>query len=600
MWRILKHFFRSRGPSDGPRFVIHGDYLLDLPFPQYDAHRPFRILSYLEKHGLLRRDMLRRPRPASLRRLKTVHDEEYLRSLENPGALKPVLGFSLDATGQDEFLHFQRLMCGGTLRATRIALRRGNLAINLGGGFHHAAPATGSGFCVFNDVAIAVAALRDKGFSDPVLIIDLDLHDGDGTRAFFADDPTVHTFSIHNQDLGDTRAVASTSLALGSGVDDETYLACLRQHLPRVVAEVKPGFVFYLAGSDPGLNDKLGDWRISLEGMLTRDRFVMEQVPPGTPCVVLLAGGYGHQAWRHGAAFFSWLLTGSSDLNIPLELELPVDHYRRLTRWMKNPRIQPKTEKSGKASGDWGLSEEDLGLAGARRPQLFLDLFSSHAVEMALEESGLLNRLRRPDFEGLRVALDLTDPAGHTVRILTIDDEPLVLMEIRLRVDRTSISGHAYLVVEWLLIQDAGSRFEISRPLLPGQKYPGLGLLRDVVAVLVVLCERLELDGLMFTPSHFHLASLARPLAHDRDPEGEGKFQAIQQAVADLSLREAAVAVESGRVTDTRTDQPLLWEPTQLIMPVSDPCRGFFESPDYRNEVTRILGSWKFHLSERR
>jgi acetoin utilization deacetylase AcuC-like enzyme len=610
MWRALKQLFRTRLAPAGPRFVIHQHYLLDLPFPQYDAQRPFRILAYLEKRRLLQRGVLRRPRPVTLRRLASVHDNGYLRALENPGALEPILGFPVDTAAQDKFLGFQRLMCGGTLHAARNALRHRGISVNLGGGFHHAAPAAGSGFCVFNDVAIAVDSLRMRGLSDPILIVDLDLHDGDGTRAFFADDPTVHTFSIHNQDLGNTEAVASTCLALGSEVDDETYLAAVREYLPRVVQQVRPGFVFYLAGSDPGLDDRLGDWRISLEGMLARDRFVMEQLAPDTPCAILLAGGYGHRAWRHGAAFFSWLLTGSSDLNIPLELELPVDHYRRLIRLMRTPRLRSDEKENGskepergeneEVQEDWGLSEEELGLAGAKRPDLFLGLFSSHAVELAAEESGLMNRLRSRGFKNMKLDLDLTDPAGHTLRVRTGDEEPLVLLEIRLRIDRAFEPGRVYLSVEWLLIQDAGSRFEISRPLLPGQNYPGLGLLRDIGAVLVVLCERLELDGLVFTPSHFHLATLARPLALDRDPALEGRFQAIQKAVRGTPLREAAVAVESGRVVELPSGDPLRWQPTPLIIPVGKHCRAHFESDGYRLEAARALAGCAFKLNDKR
>ena len=219
---------------------------------------------------------------------------------------------------------------------------------------------------------------------------------------------------------------------------------------------------------------------------------------------------------------------------------------------------------------------------------------------MALEETGLLDRLRRRGFSGLRVALDLSDPAGHTLRILTADEEPQALLEIRLRIDRAGEPGGAYLSVEWLLIQDAGSPFEMSRPLLPGQKYPGLGLLRAAAAVLIVLCERLELDGLMFTPSHFHLASLARPFARDRDPRREGRFQAIQRAVAGLSLREATEAVQNGGLLEVRSGKPLRWEPMPLVLPVSRKCKTFFDSPDYRQDVARALDGERFKLGERR
>lgn len=602
MWRFLKQLHRSRRAPAGPRFVVHRRYLLDLPFPQYDASRPFRILAYLEKRKLLKRGVLRRPRAVSLRRLKGVHDESYLRSLENPGAIEPILGFPVDPHTQDKFLCFQRMVCGGTLNAARNALRHHGTSINLGGGFHHAAPASGSGFCVFNDVAVAIDSLRRRGFVDPILVVDLDLHDGDGTRAFFVRDPTVHTFSIHNRDLGDPSGTATTSIALGADVDDDRYLGALRESLPGVVARLRPGFVFYLAGSDPGIEDKLGDWRISMEGMLERDRFVMGQVPPGTPCVILLAGGYGRRTWRHGAAFLSWLLTGDANLDIPLELELPVDHYRRLTRLMKNPRRRESTCGSDPAKEDldWGLSNRDLGLGGARRPDLFLNLFSRHALEMALEESGLLDRLRHRGYESPRLSLDLDDPAGHTLRLLTDEENPEAVVEIKLRIDRTSEPGSSYLKVEWLLIQDAAGAFEMSRPLLPGQNFPGLGLLGDVAAVLVVLCERLHLDGLVFTPSHYHLASLSRPAASDRDPRREGRFQAIEQAVRGMRLREAALAVHDGRVIDRQTGEPLRWDPAPLTIPVSSACRRYFESEDYRLEVARALSSFEFKLSEMR
>lgn len=601
MWHRLQSWLRARlaprsgGP--GPRFIIHRRYQLDSPFPQYDARRPFRILSYLEKRGLLRKGMLRRPRPASIAQLELVHSRTYLRSMEAPGALEPILGVSLDARSQDRFLCFQRMVCGGTIRAARIALRRRDVAVNLGGGFHHASRSLGSGFCVFNDVALAVAALRDKGFKRPVLIIDLDLHDGDGTRAIFAEDPTVHTFSIHNKDLGQIAAVASTSVALGSDVDDATYLDAVRRHLPPVVEAFKPGLVFYLAGSDPGIDDRLGNWRVSLDGLLARDRLVMEATG-GLPRVILLAGGYGPRAWRHGAAFFSWLLTGNSDLDIPLELELPVGHYRKLTRLMKNPVLMPDEDLEEKGAGtaagkggqdDWGLTEEDVGLPGQTTGSRFLGLFSRYGVEMALEEYGLMDELRSLGFKELRVAVDLDDPLGHTIRVQTGGLKPRVVFENRLRVVRNGILGFDYLSIEWLLLQDARSSYEIGRPLLPGQKYPGLGLLRDTAAVLVVLCERLELDGLLFTPSHFHLAARSRPLALNPDPLKEARFQAVMSLVKGLRLWEAAAIVDRGGIQDAASGEGLTWEPSPLVSPVSRRAKDHFEAREFTDQVQAAL-----------
>ena len=437
----MKAWLTSGGRPPGPRFVIHERYQIDISFAEYDSRRPFRILSYLRKRHLLRRGMLLRPRPVSLNLLQRVHDHDYIRSLENPGALEPILGMPLDLKAQDRFLCFQRMICGGTLKSAHNALKRSDVAVNLGGGLHHAGRDKGSGFCVFNDVAVAIAFLRDRGHDIPILVVDLDLHDGDGTREIFATDPTVHTFSIHNRDLGEKRAVASTSIALGTDVNDDLYLAAIREHLPRVFQSFEPGLVFYLAGSDPNVDDRLGDWRISLEGMLERDRFVMNLVRPvgapnPVPTVILLAGGYGPMAWRHWAGFFSWLLSGSSKLDIPLELELPVDHYRKLARLMKHPGLMRDEMPSSGTSGgndrapdpdnDWGLNDHDLGGAGFLPDTRFLGVYSRHGIELALEESGLMERLRQRGFRALRVAIDLDDPMGHTLRIQAGETDPQV------------------------------------------------------------------------------------------------------------------------------------------------------------------------------
>lgn len=602
MWRRIKVLLGLGSPEPGPYFIIHRRYQMDAPFPQYDPRRPFRILSFLESRHLLRRGSLRRPRPATIKQLQLVHDPNYLHSLEEAGALTPVLGFELDVKTQDKFLCFQRMMCGGTIRAARLATKNNEVAVNLGGGFHHASAKHGSGFCVFNDVAITIAVLREQGLDCPILIIDLDLHDGDGTRTIFKTDPTVHTFSIHNKTLGGHEAVASTCIELGPNVDDSTYLDAVTKHLPPVMQELQPGLVFYLAGSDPGARDQLGDWRISLDGMLARDRFVMKLVREDNliPSVILLAGGYGPHAWRHGAAFFHWLLGGERAIDIPLELELPVGHYRRLTRLMRNPVLMAdeQVEKTKNDDNDWGLQEEELGMAGQVSQSRFLGTFSRYAVEFALVEYGLMDRLLRLGYEELRVAIDLDDPLGHTLRVQTGGTDPMVVLEVKLQIDRHSFPGQSFLSIEWLLIQDARTRFEMSRPLLPGQKHPGLGLLRDTAAVLVVLSERLELDGLIFTPSHYHLAAISRPLATCPDPATEGWFKAVQKAVSGKDLLRATLAVESGKVMDKNTGKPVVWQPSQLIIPVSEELKKLFSSQKFKNDVDFAAHSHSFTLKQ--
>ena len=599
MWRRLQSWLDGRWDPPGPRFVIHPSYAIHLPTDVYDGQRAFRIMTYLERRRLLRRGMLRQPRPASLKRLQLVHDPAYLHALQEPGALTGILGAEVDAEFQDRFLLFQRMLVGGTLRATRHALRQPHPAMNLGGGLHHATADRGSGFCVFNDVAVAVVSLRRDGFDAPILVVDLDLHDGDGTRDIFAQDPTVHTFSLHNHDLATGPAVASTSIALGADVDDARYLAAVREHLPPVFAEVRPGLVFYLAGADPHVDDRLGDWRLSLDGLLRRDRFVLEMMGHGpgsrgnTPCVILLAGGYGRRAWRHGAALGSWLLTGSSTLDIPPDLELPMDHYRRLARLMKN---RPSGDEQQPSADDWGLTPDELGTVTGGPEERFLGQFTRHGIELAFEESGLMERLRQRGYKDLRVDLQLDDPAGHTMRVRDASDGA-VLLELRLRLDRAAMPERTLLMVEWLLIQDAGERYVMSRPLLPGQQHPGLGLLRDTAAVLIVVCERLELDGLAFTPSHFHLAKLSRPQARFVDPAAEGRFRAQTRAVRELHLQDAVAAVEDGRVIDANTGEVVPWKPALLVIPVSGDLASHFSVGAWPKQAEKVAAELATRLS---
>src|SRR5262249_51142427 len=157
----------------------------------------------------------------------------------------------LDLTDRqaERIVDAQRTMVGGTLLATGLAVQSKGVGVNLGGGLHHAFAYKGERFCLFNDVAVAIAELRARGIVAPVLGVALDLHAGDGTRSIFAEDPTVHTFSIHNLSTPDERglrAVAATSVEMPGELTDASYLTALRQHLPPVVEAFRPGIVFYV------------------------------------------------------------------------------------------------------------------------------------------------------------------------------------------------------------------------------------------------------------------------------------------------------------------------------------------------------------------
>jgi acetoin utilization deacetylase AcuC-like enzyme len=182
---------------------------------------------------------------------------------------------------------------GGTVLTARLALEHG-LACNTAGGSHHAFAAYGSGFCVFNDVAVAARVLLREGLVQRVMVVDLDVHQGDGTAAIFLDDPQVFTFSMHCRTNFPLRKQTSgLDLALDAGLEDEIYLALVADHLPGLLQDVRPDLVFYNAGVDPHVDDRLGRLALTERGLWRRERLVLEAcLKAGVPVAGVIGGGY--------------------------------------------------------------------------------------------------------------------------------------------------------------------------------------------------------------------------------------------------------------------------------------------------------------------
>jgi len=426
---LRRLWFRLRDP--GVPIVYHADYQKNVFGVPLDPLRGEKVLAALEDERLLREDALSEPRPASLENLLRVHTPGYLLSLQDGATLTRILGVEVPAREAEKTLDLQRLMVGGTIQATRLALRSAGLAVHLGGGFHHALADRGLGFCVFNDVAIAVARLRARGYDEKVLVIDLDLHDGNGTRAFFARDPSVHTFSIHNEHWDATEAVESTAIALGPGVDDAAFLGALRRALPPVFESFRPGLVLYVAGTDGAAEDAIGNWKLTAEGLAERDRLVTSLARPAggpRPMAVVLGGGYGRGAWRHTARYLLWLASGQ-----PLEPlgedELVLKRFRRL-------RAAGVPEDDELA---FAFSEDDLAVIqpGLRPAARFLGYTSRSGVELLLERSGILAQLRAKGFRDLRVEIQAPEGTGHSLRVICLDRGEELLLEVRLARSRS-------------------------------------------------------------------------------------------------------------------------------------------------------------------
>jgi acetoin utilization deacetylase AcuC-like enzyme len=588
---VRRSLYRLRG--GGVPLVYDARYQRGVFGVPMDPLRGEKTLGALREAGLLRRDQLSEPRPASLHNLLRVHTPEYLHSVQEAEALTRVLGVDVPPDEVEAVLDLQRLMTGGTIQATRLALRTGGIAVHLGGGFHHATPDAGLAFCVFNDVAVAVRRLRARGFAEPVLVVDLDLHDGNGTRAIFADDPTVHTFSIHNDHWGPTDAVASTSIALGPEVDDRRFLDVLRKSLPPVAAAVRPGLVVYLAGTDPAADDPIGNWRLSGPGLLERDRLVTSLARSdghACPMVVVLAGGYGRHAWRYSARFLLWLASGR-ELEPAEEDQLALRRFRRLGRDLR----------AAEAADDglpFTLTAEDLGGLGpgAARPSRFLGYFSRHGLELLLERAGVLPLLRARGFRTLRVDLDTRQGPGQTVRIFSEDHGSELLVEMRADRSRSAVPGMEVIAVEWLLLQNPREAFTERRPRLPGQQYPGLGLLRDFMGWLVVVCEAHGLDGVFFVAAHYHVAMQSRRLVRPLHATDEARLLAMARAFEGVPLSNATSAIEEGRVVDAATRRPVAWQPVATVLPVSERLAARVSGPEYDDAVAREGARFAYRL----
>ncbi|MDX1631087.1 MAG: histone deacetylase [Thermoanaerobaculia bacterium] len=552
-----------------------------MPATPLDPLRGEKILAALDLTGDLSPDAVREPPFSSLGDLLLAHAEEYVESLLTPETDREVWGLELTPEQRNEALSSVRAMTGGTVEAGRAATRRGNVQVNLGGGFHHARTEGGHGFCLVNDVAVAIRKLRQEGFDDRILVVDLDLHDGDGTRAIFAEDDSVFTFSVHNRHWSDPDALASLSLELGGEVEDEVFSETLREKLPPILDSHRPKLVFYLAGTDVSAGDPLGNWHLSPRGLLERDRYVLKQVRSREAgMVVLLAGGYGRESWKPSYRFLATLARGNPVLEAPETEEVVLRRYKALSRLLSREELSREPPEEG--DGSWGLTEEDL--MGALRPgaaagseSRFLGFYTRHGIELALERSGVLTRLREKGYPEPTLDLDLEGGRDQTLRIWGEQERDHLLVEARLHRRRDLIPDAEVLFVEWLLLQDPRNEFRPDRPPLPGQDHPGLGLLQDAVALFVMVCERLDLDGVAFVPSHYHLAAQSTRYLHFVDPGDEGRFLALREALSGLSLLEATQAVDEGRIRNRDTGEIVEWEPSPMVLPVSADLESRFD-----------------------
>lgn len=255
--------------------------------------RKFELVrNKLLAEGTLQSRELVEPDPASVEDVRLVHTEDYISRLCK-GSLTPKEIRRLGLPWSESLVRRSFYAVGGTLAATRVSLAEG-YSSNLAGGTHHSFPDRGEGFCVLNDVAIAIRAMQTRKLIRRAAIVDCDVHQGNGTATIFSGATDTFTFSIHGANNYPLfKAQSSLDVELPDGTSDDEYLESLSHHLPTVFAH-EPDIVFYLAGADPYAGDKLGRLALSIEGLRARDEFVLRECyEREVPLVTVMSGGYG-------------------------------------------------------------------------------------------------------------------------------------------------------------------------------------------------------------------------------------------------------------------------------------------------------------------
>lgn len=512
-----------------------------------EPRRADLVVSYLLDAGLLREKNLRAPHRARYQDLARVHTEEFLESLSRPETLGNIFAVDVSDVLVDEVLTTIRLACGGTIAAARSSLRRKAPSLNLLGGFHHAGPRRGGGFCAVNDIAVAVQALRAEGFNKRVVVLDLDAHPPDGTAECFAGDPSVWIGSLSGADWGKLEGVDETLLP--PSCDDGSYLEALGALLRRMPPA---GLVFVIAGGDVLEGDRFGAFALSLDGARRRDLRVLQAIE-SWPSVWLPGGGYTRDAWK--------LLAGTAMLlSVRSLAPVPADYDSLRARFTAIAREL----SSGALEGDAPLTEQDLmsalGQGGARLSRL-LDFYTAEGLEYAFFRYGLLEHLRRLGYGQFRIAID-RDGRGDRMRLFArADGEEHLLIECVL--EKKRILDDDMLYIHWLTLRHPRGRFSPARPRLPGQEEPGLGLAREAGEMLGQTATRLGLKGLAFRPAWLHTAYAARSDLHFIDPERQGRFEALLRDLKDVPLLNATQALAEGRVR--MNGEPYAWEADEMV-----------------------------------
>ncbi len=524
--------------------------------------------------GMLTQKHLRTPDPVGWEALSRVHTQQLLEEMVTADGLARVFGAHPSEVEVEPLLNMARTACGGTVAAAFEALNQEGPMVNLLGGFHHASPGKAGGFCPFNDLAVAIAALRDVGWTGRVNVLDLDAHPPDGTAACLADDRACWVGSISGSDWGPLPGVDET--VLPKGADDATYLSALHGLLSRMP---RAALTFVLAGGDVLAGDRFGQLGMTLAGAHARDRAVAHALR-GQASVWVPAGGYHEDSWR--------VLAGTVELLITRDVR-PV-HRGADPLEARFAAVADQLSPTRLQGDDALLTDDDLadlfgGSMAPRTPRL-LGFYTAEGVEYALFRFGLLTHIHRLGYQDLHFNIGQS-ATGETLKVTGMSGGQRHLL-IDLVVERRPYKDGQVLFVNWLELSHPRASFSSTRPQLPGQRAPGLGMSREAGEVLGRMARRLGLLGVMVRPAHYHVAYSARSRFQFTDPARQGRFVALLRDLRGMPLLEATRAVAEGRVR--LNGAPYAWEATDMLVLLDPPAHPVAPDP----EIARVAAESHF------
>ncbi|MCK4282718.1 MAG: histone deacetylase [Candidatus Brocadiae bacterium] len=273
------------------KFIYSRGYWCDVGAHVFRTEKYGLLHDKMLEMGLARPDDFVEPKPASRRDLELIHTPEYVGDLfSNRHTMRTVRS---EMPISRQIVEAFALGAGGTVLACRLAVAEHTFTMNMAGGFHHAFPDWAEGFCYINDVALGVAKLRHDGLIRKAMVVDCDLHQGNGTAYMFRDEPDVFTFSIHEEYIYPVKGQSDLDIGLPGSCSGAQYLAELEEHLLDALETHRPEFVLYVAGADPYREDMLGTLMLEIEDLKRRDEIVLGACAErDLPAAAVLAGGY--------------------------------------------------------------------------------------------------------------------------------------------------------------------------------------------------------------------------------------------------------------------------------------------------------------------